>query len=296
MTEYSFKKEAVDKFFNFFGGHGVVWFFVDGQPRLKTGPNCGQRGAPVGALFGCKWAVHHSKCAAGFERLAARLANRGKQNVDLQTRESPGAAGARLLLIDDLMEHSVGDLMTWWSGPLVVMETSPNNFQALLVSPRGLTKTEQSICQASLAKKFEGDAGATGAGQLHRFPGSPNFKGAGAASPFICKTLVQCDGEDAGFEQLNELLNDGSLDRSSTPAWRAPARRGGVATGASDNSARAFRWTVAQIKNGASYVAILDHLQNEFLAHHDPDDWPKRTLQNALFSLGIAEKRYVSKR
>lgn len=296
--ESTFKEETAEKFFKFLGDHGVEWFFIEAQPRLKTGPKTGQRGAPIGALFGSKWAVHHDKCAIAFTRLAARLAARGKQNVDLQMRESAARVGARLLLIDDLLEHSVEDLQTWWSGPLVVMETSPHNFQALLVSPRGLTEIEKSKCQESLAKKFEGDPGATGSSQLHRFPGSPNFKESAKTSgcPFICRSLVQDDGEDEGYEQLAELLNGKAIDRSSTLAWRAPARRGGVASGTGDNSAQAFWWTIAQVKNGTSYDTILNRLATVYVAHHDPDDWSHRTLHNALYSLGILQNRYASKR
>lgn len=296
--EMTSKEKAAEIFFNFLGCHGVEWFFVEAQPRLKTGPKTGKRGAPVGARFGSKWAVHHDKCTAAFTRLAERLEARGKQNVDLQTRESPGRAGARLLLVDDLQEHSVRDLQTWWPGPLVVLETSPHNFQALLVSHRGLTRLEQASCQKALQKRFEGDDGATGASQLHRFAGSTNFKTSGRVGghPFVCRTLIQTDGEDAAFEQLDELLDAKSLDRSSTPARRAPARRGGVATGMGDNSVQAFWWTVGQVKKGTSYDAILNHLQTVFLTHHDPDDWPHRTLHNALFSLGILQNRYASKR
>lgn len=288
-----FDYEAATAFFDFLGQHGVEWFFIEAQCRKLDG----QRGAPLGQFFGHKFATNFQKCPTAFANFIRRLERAGKKKFDLQTRESPSRLGARLVLIDDLMEHSIKQLIHWWSGPMVVMETSPSNFQALLVSQKPLSTSEQFLLQKMLAVEFEGDKGATASGQLHRLPGSINFKNSALIDgrPFCCKLTLLREGEDCQLDQLPELLNSERTPASAplnfTQPRRPPRVVGDAATG-KDNSAAAFRWTVQQLKKGAKEETILIALSTNFLAHHDPWDWPKRTLQNAKFSLGMASNRY----
>jgi hypothetical protein len=288
-----FDLEVAATFFDFLGQHGVEWFFIEAQSRKLDG----QRGAPLGQFFGRKFATNFQKCPAGFATLIGRLQRVGKKKFDLQTRESPSRLGARLVLIDDLMEHSIKQLIHWWSGPMVVMETSPSNFQALLVSQRPLPTSEQFLLQKMLAVKFEGDYGATGSGQLHRLPGSTNFKKSALIDgrPFCCKLTLLSEGEDCQVDQFSELLKSATAPppapHNLTQPCLPPRVVGDAATG-KDNSAAAFRWTVQQLKKGAKEESILMALSTTYLAHHDPRDWPKRTLHNAKFSLGMAPNRY----
>lgn len=285
-------KGAAADFFEFLGRHGVQWFFVEAQSRKLNG----ERGAPLGQFFKSALAWHFKRCALEFERLSARLEKAGKKRVDLQTRESPAFSGARLLHIDDLQEHFLNELLHWWSGPMVIMETSPHNFQALLVSPRALQKDKLGLCLKALANKFVGDKKAASVGQLHRFPGSPNFKARVVidGQPFFCRTLLLQDGEADGMLELQELLAELPLPLTPTPAKSAKAHAGGVAAGAGGNSEKAFRWAVNQLKADVANDTILRGLTVNYLSHHDLADWPKRTLHNARHALGMESERYHS--
>jgi RepB DNA-primase from phage plasmid len=286
--------EAAHAFFEFMGGQGVNWFFVEAQPRLKTGPKAGKRGAPIGAKFGFQFACRHQDMVAGFKELSKRLAAGGKYRVDLQTRESPGREGARVILVDDLGQDELGRLKGWWSGPIAALETSEDNHQALLISPVGLNDGELSTCQKGLVQMFSADAGAAGVRQLHRFPGSPNFKSAAVVNgqPFFCKLVYTLVGETGGRKQIQELLsNPPSAAPARTRTRRAAADRRSIDIG-SDNSRKAWAWTLDQIRKGVGHQQILEGLKTKYLAHHSDSDWPKRTLHNALHFLGLVPTRY----
>jgi hypothetical protein len=291
-------------FFQFFDDCEVKWWFVEGQPRLKTGKNIGRRGAPIGAHFGFKFAVPAHRATAGFQKLCDSLLRKRKQSVDLQTRESPDRSdGARVILIDDLTDLESEKLMGWWRGPVWLMETSPKNYQALIVSPFGLDSATLSNYQRCLAIKFHGDLGAVGAGQLHRFPGSPNFKTQVLVDgmPFICKTVGFRHSIDveAGSEQMKELLQNKDTHtralHASAAASNKKKKQLAKETEEPNNSVLAWRWTVQNLRKGRSHQAILDGLRDRFLSRHDPTDWPGRTLHNALFWQGQVKAKYSKK-
>lgn len=278
------------KFFEFCGARGARWWFVEAQPRKQNG----QRGAPIGRFFGARFAVYFDKVPAKFLALARTLERAGKRQVDLQTRESPALAGARDVLVDDVDGFQLDPLRAWWPGAGAILETSPSNFQAVLLSPRTLTDGERARLAHAAAIRFEGDLGAAGAGQLHRFPGSPNFKRSALVNgqPFCCRLVSLFDGESPAFS-VSELLAE--VPSNLPTEHHRVGRRAAVETAAGDNSARAFAWTLDQLRNGVSHDEILAGLRAAWLSHHDPVDWPARTLANALHALGQAPSRYSSR-
>lgn len=285
----NFEKFKTSEFFDFFETHGVSWFYVEGMPRKK----CGDRGAPIGSRFGFKFAFHSSKVVDGFRRFDSTMKRKKKSKIDLQTRESPNRRGSRIILLDDLQEHRIDDLMRWWTGPMAIIETSQMNFQALLVSPRFLKDHEVFQCQSAAVSKFETDVGASAVRQLHRFPGSPNFKSGAILNgqPFVCKTLCLIDGEDDGTEQLNELLLSvvvRARKNAKTTSKAVPKNR----TSEDGNSERAMAWTLAQLRSGVDHQTILNGLSTVFISHHSLTDWPRRTLHNARHYLGMEPARY----
>lgn len=79
----------------------------------------------------------------------------------------------------------IDDLSTPWPLPFsgkcghpdcAIIETSPGNYQHFYACDRKLTSSERFAIQKNLAQKFDGDPGATGGNQLHRIPGSVNYK------------------------------------------------------------------------------------------------------------------------
>lgn len=282
MKREQFETAGAAVFFEFMSRNGASWWYCEAQPRKLNG----ERGAPIASKFGMRFAFNHSKILNAFEKLSSRLERLGKSRIDLQTRESPSDNGARVILIDDVQGHQLDEVRAFWSGPMAIIETSPENFQALLISPRGLNSEEYLRASRFLAARFEGDLGACALGQLHRFPGSPNWKPSIVSDgrPFITRLVACYEGEE-GFDlraQLNEMLSGSA----------AAQGRIHVARQSTDNSSAAFRWTLQQIKRGTTHDAILAGLQTRFLSHHDSKDWPARTLHNALHVLGIREARY----
>lgn len=286
--EFDPKEEAAE-FFKFLGKYSK-WFFLDGQFRNQDGA----RGGLVGAMFGSCFAHHHEKIVLGARNFHDRLSSEGRP-FDMIARESPARAGARVLLVDDLNVNQLDDLSRWWQGAWCAIETSPFNFQSLLISPRTLQKNEVHQAQKSLAQKFGGDANSTKAGQFHRLPGSLNNKSAALVNglPFCTRLTQIVDGEDDAHKQLDELLSDSFGGPSSIePVQKRQLEKTKVSV--QSNSGEAFGWAVQQIKNGTRDESILSGLVQKYLANHDSKDWPVRTLHNAYFSLGMRKNKYSS--
>lgn len=295
MNKEELERAGALRFFDFMASHGPAWWFCEAQPRKRNG----ERGAPVAGKFGMRFAFHHSKILSAFEQLNSRLERLGKSNIDLQTRESPSKGGSRVILIDDISSDQIDSIRGFWPGPLAILETSPENYQSLLVSPRCLSPHEHLKAARYLAIRFNGDVGAVASGQLHRFPGSPNFKTSAVRNghPFITRLVAIWDGEE-GFNsesELSEMLSS-ALTAVNVPSRaraqpRAPHKPGGL-----DNSSAAFRWTLHQLDAGTSHELILAGLTTTWLGHHDAHDWPARTLANALYIRGERATRYQTQK
>ena len=288
MKKDQFELAGAEQFFEFMEVNGAAWWFCEAQPRKLNG----ERGAPIASKFGMRLAFNHARILNAFEQLSSRLERLGKSQIDLQTRESPSKFGGfvRVLLIDDVVRYQLDEIRAFWPGPLSIIETSPENFQSFLISPRGLTADEYLKCAQFLASRFGGDLNAARPRQLHRFPGSPNWKPSIVSDgrPFITRLIACFEGEE-GFDladQLDEMLG-GSAAAPARPRAVRQAR-----PGVGDNSSAAFAWTLRQLDLGTPHDAILAGLQTRWLGHHDAKDWPARTLHNALHARGARTVRY----
>lgn len=279
------------KFFEFFKSLDLQWWWLDAQFRKKDG----DRGAPCAARFGFRFAVRAERAAEGFAQLEKRLQQREglRRKYDLVTRESPSRSGARTVLLDDLDGFQVDAVLEWWDGAAVVMETSPNNHQIILVTPEPMdAKLHASVARA-LAIRFEADCGAAQPGQFHRVPGSLNWKAAifAGIAPFETKhRLVRGLRSKAWAGMLKELAarpNEHTNSRRRVIRERHSAQ--------TDHSAMAFSWAIRELRAGVSPKTVKETLGRQpWLAHHDATDWPARTVTNALFALGRVPMRYRS--
>lgn len=281
---------GADRFFEFMAKNGVPKWICDAQPRKKDG----QRGAPLGRHFGFEYPVSNENLLDGFAELHFRLERVGKKRIDLQTKEAPTENGWRVILIDDLPGNQLDAARLFWPGPLAIMETSPENYQALLVAPRELNYQERLQAARFLVARFNGDPGAAAPDQLHRLPGSRNWKASAIADgrPFLTR-LIACYDAEEGFDladQLEEMLSGSAAAPATAPARPRAVRQ--AAPGSSDNSGEAFRWALRQLARGTSHDVILAGLQTRWLGHHDARDWPARTLHNALHARGARPTRY----
>ncbi len=287
---------AKNDFFQFFEHHNVNWWFADAQIRKSNG----ERGAPVGKIFKFEHAFHVTKIGSALDRLAEKIHSRGRasQGFDCVTRESPDRrAGARTLLVDDLDDANIDLLLTWWTGPMALIETSAMNFQALLITQDGLQPSEQLLALRALARKFGADEGAAQPCQLHRFPGSLNNKRAAVVegNPFTTRLIKLIGGEGNGVEQVQELLSVQDLANKSESKRIGARKPPSIEPNDADNSSLAFRRTLVMVQSGCSDEVILDELRSpRWLKHHGPNDWPQRTLHNAKFFCKLVSNRYSS--
>ncbi len=81
-----------------------------------------------------------------------RLQNFNGRNIYIRP-----AGEHNLTLIDDLKASSLRDMRVAGFQPALVVETSPNNFQAWLKHPRTLSKEVSTAAARELATQFDGD-------------------------------------------------------------------------------------------------------------------------------------------
>jgi hypothetical protein len=206
--------------------------------------------------------------------LIAKLLRDGKQKIDLQTSAQESTVGlSRSLLIDDLDKNQLGNLKQIWRGPVAVLETSHGNYQAILIMDLERVRAERTNIQLALVERFDGDIGAISATQLHRFPGSINWKG----EPFACKLIEIWDA--IGPSNEGDFLVKTLTRDSPKQANRifSNSEKTGV-----NMSAVAFGYTIQLLRKRVPDSQILAELGSpKWLRHHDKSDWPERTLHKA---------------
>ncbi len=298
--------DEVRQFFEFFEGYGVEYFFLEAMPRKLNG----DRGAPVAKELRIEKAIGGTEGMVEYIKKLQKKLNSFGKIADLHIKESPGAKTYhRLLLVDDLELHFLEELANDYPGPIAGIETSPGNYQALLIAPRfprGLLSNEVLRIQKSLAADYLGDKGAVAAGQLHRFAGSPNYKGcANGALPFFSrieflrahKDSENCSAEAEEF--LRGILRKSEqkeIAQKTQPAARAAlsvdrfvAAQGRDETASGD----AFRYAMSMLRRGVSSAIVTSQVAARWGAGRS-SDWAARTVWNAQHALGMRATRYAS--
>ena len=101
-----------------------------------------------------------------------------------------------VVMLDDLSEARVIEIRRrgLWR---VVLETSPENFQVLMLLPVSVGADARQAAQASLASFLGGDLGSVAADKWHRLPGSKNNKMGpdGRGINWFCQMRDCCDGD-----------------------------------------------------------------------------------------------------
>lgn len=260
-------------FFGWLNKNGIEQIFINGMPRKKNG----QRGAPIGKIFRFGRPYPTNEALEIFWAFSQKLVSAKKFRVDLHIRaaEAPGGL-SNLLLVDDLSEAGVTALKEIWMGFGVILETSDHNYQALLVSQQLLTRQERLTIQQKLCGLVGGDVGAVSSTQFHRFPGSPNFK---TEPSFICRVSEYFEGEGPGLELAQQPSISAPQPVAGTP------KKIEIKPVGEDNSRSAIIWAMSSLRKGLSHTQVLAGLGGRWLSHHDPKDWPQRTLNKALFYL-----------
>lgn len=272
-------------FFEWLSFSGVT-LRVDYQVRLKSAD---RRGAPLAMAITKKNWRHNARTALEGLFLLAKALGQPRAKSPGKTKLEGVVAGVGdhpILLVDDLTLESSKELELWWPGPMALIETSQCNFQALLISSRSLTAGERLSAQRALAQKFDGDTKAITGTQLHRYPGSMNYK---QGKSWRTKLAFVRQAERDVTNQLLELL-----EIKPTPQTQIGGQKS--ANQKSDKSAEAFRWTLANLRLRVPEARIIEGLKSEY----NPDGkhsrggdhglaWAQRTLRAARLLIHAAE-------
>jgi hypothetical protein len=218
------------------------------------------------------------------QALLARLEHMGKSRLELVTAAAEDPQGlSKTILIDDLDGDGVLAAKAKWRGPGAILETSPGNHQAILIlsEPMGRDARKSITDQLVHLYKAQGaDDGAKSAGQLHRLPGSVNYKQS-LPLPFTCRLVEYFNGMGEGVQpvkpvarQVSAPVRPGVVRPMHKRRWSAPAE---------SLSQEAFRLAVEMLDSGARPCEIVATLSApEWLRNkHSADDWPARTLEAA---------------
>jgi hypothetical protein len=281
-------------FFEWLHANGVNLVRVEALERKLNG----ERGAPLGAIF-----MHEIISSAGhsqskitavaksnsaiyfFDKLTDRLLKDGKQKFDLQTSivESEHQK-SRALLVDDLDARRVLHLKEKWTGSAAILETSRGNFQAILLMDSERGRDERVSIERALVALFDGDIGAVNPTQLHRLPGSVNWK----KDQFVCQ-LTEIKSSIGPSNEI-DFLGHPKQSKTKTRVQRlnSSGPRGGADK---SNSGAAFGRVIQMKRENFSDAEIIEALSRpEWLRHHSPD-WPERTLRAASIQFRPPVKR-----
>lgn len=292
----------VQRFFEFFERNGVEFFILEALPRKING----ERGAPIAKHCGISKPIGGASGMVKYIGLLRARLEAGGRIADLHVRESPGGKiYHRVLLVDDLEHRFLKKLAQDYAGPMIGIETSLNNYQALLIAPRfprGLFAKEVRSVQQALALRYGGDLGAVGVHQLHRFAGSPNYKDhhRGAPAFFTRIELIQearCGNEEAAADFLIGAMHCGALNQpvgKPTTLKEQSKRTVGNALRDETQSGEAFRYARKLLRQGKPREVILQELSIRWGAGRSPD-WSIRTCWNAEFALGLRATRYSTR-
>jgi hypothetical protein len=209
-----------------------------------------------------------------------------------------------LTLIDDLATESVARMKNAGFAPALVVETSPDNFQAWLKHPRKLDKELGTAVARALAVEFDGDQGAADWRHYGRLSGFVNRKekyrdSASGLFPFV--KLVEFGGGvylaaddflariDQGLEEQRQRQQSCRFDAGSRTArtcvlksideFRNDPRYGG------DGKRADLAYAVYALTRGQNEVEVEAALRSRDLSHKGnerrQDDYVQRTIRKA---------------
>lgn len=230
-----------------------------------------------------------------------RLQNRGGRNIYVRPKGEH-----HLSLIDDLTKDAVSMMKAGGFNPALLVETSPENFQAWLKHPERLNKEVSTAAARALAEKFNGDRGAADWRHFGRLAGFTNRKAkyldaSTGLYPFV--RLIEAEGRVypeadrflAGVkndvarqnadrervrEQVAKIAPTLPKDLKSIETFRADSRY------AADGTRIDLAYAVYALAHGATQTEVAAALRSRDLTHKGSErrqnDYVERTIKKAL--------------
>jgi len=233
-----------------------------------------------------------------------RLQNREGRNIYVRPKGEHD-----LSLVDDLTKDAVSTMKATGFNPAVVVETSPNNFQAWLKHPERLSKEVSTVAARALAERFGGDRGAADCRHFGRLAGFTNRKakyvdaGTGLypfvrlieaegdiypeAGRFLAGVQCEVERQKADRERLREQMakNASALakDLKTIDTFRGDGRYG------ADGTRIDLAFAIYALAHGATPAEVATALRSRDLSHKGNEkrqnDYVERTLKKALASV-----------
>jgi hypothetical protein len=230
-----------------------------------------------------------------------RLQNREGRNIYIRPKGEHD-----LNMVDDLTKEAVSAMKQAGISPAVVIETSPDNYQAWVKHPERLSKEVSTAAARRLAEKFGGDRGAADWRHFGRLAGFTNRKEkyrdtATGLYPFV--RLIEAGGEvypegarflagvksdleqrRAEQERLRERAAAAAPVRpehlKTVDVFRTDARYGG------DGTRIDLAYAVYALSHGATTDAVEAAIRSRDLTHKGNErrqnDYVARTIKKAL--------------
>lgn len=227
-----------------------------------------------------------------------RLQNMGGRNIYIRPKGEHD-----LSLVDDLKPEALGRLKAAGFRPAVVVETSPNNFQAWLKHPAQLPRDVSTAAARELATRFDGDLGAADWRHFGRLSGFTNRKrkyegdnglypfvrlieSAGAAYPegeaFVRQIQTRLEHEHSHKEALSRF--GGQTSRAAGPARTIDSFRSNPVYGG-DGTRSDLAYAIYALANGGSESQVRAAIQSRDLSHKGTEkrqeEYVERTLKKA---------------
>ena len=210
----------------------------------------------------------------------------------------------RLSLIDDLRADDIENMKASGFKPAVVVQTSPDNFQAWVKHPEILDKETSTAASRALAQRFGGDPGSADWRHFGRLSGYTNrkdkYKGSDGLYPFV--RLMESNGNE--YEKGREFvtavrtqIEKDRVERARISEAARSARSGntGPLKGidefrvdpryGSDGTRVDLAYAVYALSHGTAETEIVAALHSRDLSHKGSpkrqEDYVRRTIQKA---------------
>jgi hypothetical protein len=214
-----------------------------------------------------------------------------------------------LSLVDDLTKDTLSSMKASGFNPVLIVETSPGNYQAWLRHPEQLSKEVSTAAARALAEKFGGDRGAADWRHFGRLAGFTNRKakycdaGAGfypfvrlieagggvypEAKRFLAGVKDEVEWQQAERKRLRiqiaKMVPVLPKDLKTIDKFRADARYGG------DGTRIDLAYAVYALSRGASLTEVAAVIRSRDLSHKGNDrrqnEYVERTIKKALATI-----------
>lgn len=217
-----------------------------------------------------------------------------------------------LNLVDDLTKNAVDAMKRAGFNPILVVETSPGNYQAWLRHPEPLPRELSTATARALAEKFGGDRGAADWRHFGRLAGFTNRKakyldaGTGLypfvrliearsrvypeAPQFVAGVRLALEERKKERQQLRDRVGAGPPDErlylKSIDVFRNDPKYGG------DGTRIDLAYAIYAVSNGATEVEVGNAIRSRDLSHKGDEkrrnDYVDRTIRKALGTVQLA--------